>query len=1220
MRINKLMFYKAQTVLLICAFLTTTVAPTVARAKVNLSGDEIAHRKLAEILDKCTKKPEYDPQTREFFVKVTTENGIYQVKCSVVGVKVPKDMIGKDGQICTSCLEKQMASHKPKGVDVLTQVVGKAACTDKDKKPLEAISKGCFKDAACNVVSSAAGVLTLGLASPAMRAAFFGDSKDKNSCFATQKDDCLTTFMTGMVKDIWMQVKFAGDLIKLGWTGIKKLFGSKSVQKNENRGAEASLLSSHTNPEKVEKHRRSPWEFIKDFVNETQKFIADAFKNNFGCAQWAGIPHFSECNAPFEWGCLNCSQYLNLTCGFLGIMGGEVVTAVLGGAVFKGIIAGGKSAAKVARVDKFVKEFVSKNSMVIAAKEMAQGAGKSIARKAGRTADAVKAVSKKVSAASGRVVSSNKYIKMPSDTLKKVVSLGAKGTTKAYDASLKKYFQLLEEAWAYGGGLAVGGGAVVVGRVATARAAQKSVQLKNAAEMATADVATMSKQTLEAQEELKVATNKVETLSDDLAKIEETKGASSKEFNETLEKLNKATTEANLAEQKLAVMEAKTAHSIKNSNIADKKILEEKANEFEKLAQKSEKEVEKAQELRKVALEVKSTDGGADAIASAEKAAEKAEAKAVEASVQAQKALQELESLASTRAMAAERARNDFVLLDDDKVMHLTQKEYAPAIRRAGSGEHYDQLVAKHNEKLEVLQGNKPNKLEHVEKLNKEIIEIEGKISSKLGDVEGNSIKNLYGFKDSQLQSRVTGFRYELDALKKQGTSQSVIASTEKRLIAAEQELLEYRLGVLKETQGIIKADVKAEELTLGAQKYRDQLEQLKAKNAPAAKIADLEEKVLSYEKAAIEAQKEAAKEFRKVDPRFSGEYASRFYERQVELQRLSNMTKRAEKFEAVAQKNKDLLQENKRLQKIADKKPILEYRQNSLNGLIQGDAKLQKLYLNKLNPRDVRYVQKQLEARQSLAKNREQISGEIKKIDNKLKSLDANSERANKLQKDRDQLENRLVQTFKKETNIASNIGNKVKDKDEYLQSVDRKLGHEEQLKSLQKELSKVKEELEGQKIVNPTALKEAIADAEERALKARQEIEEMGIKPGISNKELAKDTEAAKQLTADLRNPEIQIDYKKLLADEQAGSAGAQRAAKQYDKITDPVTGKPVKARENFIEILSSEDDLFKTLTSSQKDEVFNAVMARLEKFHNGDKTAVKRDLAEMLRGCQK
>ena len=185
-------------------------------------------------------------------------------------------------------------------------------------------AENCAQGLACNLLSS---IIPTGVA--AARFAF-GDSPLLRSCSGT--GSCLSNIGKAIWDNLWDTVKGLYNLAGMGlsWVGdqLGSLWGAEDA--TSTRGIAATEVSDS----QLDQFLAHPIDYIYNMGARFMQMIGEGISSRYGCAEWTGVPHLSECISPMSWECANCNEKLNMVCGVTGYIGANFITNFFtGGAV-----------------------------------------------------------------------------------------------------------------------------------------------------------------------------------------------------------------------------------------------------------------------------------------------------------------------------------------------------------------------------------------------------------------------------------------------------------------------------------------------------------------------------------------------------------------------------------------------------------------------------------------------------------------------------------------------------------------------------------------------------------------------------------------------------------------------------------------------------------------------------------------------------------------------
>lgn len=356
-------------------------------------------------------------------------------------------------------------------------------CPGKDP----AYSNGkCAKDILCSIMKE-----------PIAIAKYLGMAR--KGCESNTESGCLTEAFWGLWKNLVTNVEGIWELVKLGgkglkWTGEKVVDGVGWIGNKMCFWCEAEEAETVAETQQHVAAGQSD-EFYKDFEDKPEEatgnlitrmfskfkdWIGDSIQNNFGCAKWSDsrFDPFdgaeAKCDEPvISWDCATCDQKVNMACGVVGFLGGEIPTALMLGGGVKYIGKGLKAAKGAVSMASKSKVFQSIGQKLGASKGGLQNLTKAVGQSSigqgvgtavswtGKTISGVMSLGISgmgVVAAGGKMAIrlGGKLIPLTAkrkDVLKGILSGTWKGTKKGlyyttYPA--RKYWHLMEDAFVLG--------------------------------------------------------------------------------------------------------------------------------------------------------------------------------------------------------------------------------------------------------------------------------------------------------------------------------------------------------------------------------------------------------------------------------------------------------------------------------------------------------------------------------------------------------------------------------------------------------------------------------------------------------------------------------------------------------------------------------------------------------------------------------------------------
>ncbi|GAB4012475.1 MAG: hypothetical protein Fur0010_08390 [Bdellovibrio sp.] len=536
----------------------------------------------------------------------------------------------------------------------------------------------CISDMACNILNSGMDVV-------GKTAEVFGLQFPR--CPSTTQSSCLTEVIWGVWKDLVSNVEGLRDIAAMGWSAVKgiasKAWGWVSSWWSSSDPAEDATSIKQAFIENqpdsfFSKFITSPIstfrEMVGNFMSSMKTYISDAIKDNFGCAEFESSRLASPINPPkcktpvLSWDCATCSQKLNMVCGTVGFVGGEVLVSFITGGAIRGATAGaqlatrGLSAAakskigltasaafKFTRADKMAAKigrlaegsvdlFKAGGNRVMAGFSTGSRVGMGILSKAGEYALVI----------GGKIYKAKPGL---SEKLLKVLR-GGKAALKGLAYPARKYLDVMEDAFALG----VSGKAGVA-QLRAARAAAKTESGIRASK-----VAGMGPEAVRKLDNLSKADDEIRAAQKQLIEAARN-GKKSDEFKRAQQKLDEAYNNYRTAKRELTD-QLNADEALKRQEIAqkreqqrlerqakrDREIAEQKQREFEENNRRLEAQRENERKLREVQEQDQRRQDALEAKRRAELSQQES-IQAREASLRAQREREALEARDSRQAL-----------------------------------------------------------------------------------------------------------------------------------------------------------------------------------------------------------------------------------------------------------------------------------------------------------------------------------------------------------------------------------------------------------------------------------------------------------------------------------------------------------------------------------------------------------------------------------------
>tara|TARA_R110002072_G_scaffold64203_1_gene159144 strand:+ start:123674 stop:124954 length:1281 start_codon:yes stop_codon:yes gene_type:complete len=233
----------------------------------------------------------------------------------------------------------------------------------------------CAGKLTCNAVESMATIGTFGIY-PYLEDLM---GSEISSCSGNTKGNCGATFFKGVADNLvgtW-------EAVKGGWGWLKKAPGRLLDWSSEKVSEATDYFTSFDSFSSMKMHMMSSLSDadLAGWVKDKAKGIANiftkvlegvkgAFKNalvnNYGCQKWSG----SKCIEPLNIDCMNCNDYVNSFCGFLGAAAPELVALYLSGGTSALMKFGANLSSKASKSLSFAVQYAKKSRWTTATKNL----------------------------------------------------------------------------------------------------------------------------------------------------------------------------------------------------------------------------------------------------------------------------------------------------------------------------------------------------------------------------------------------------------------------------------------------------------------------------------------------------------------------------------------------------------------------------------------------------------------------------------------------------------------------------------------------------------------------------------------------------------------------------------------------------------------------------------------------------------------------------------
>lgn len=141
--------------------------------------------------------------------------------------------------------------------------------------------------------------------------------------------NCFSNIGKAIWDNLWDTVVGIYDLAAMGvsWVGdqLGSLFAAEDA--TSSRGIAATEVSES----QLDQFLADPVAYLYNLGGQLMSMIANSISSRYGCAEWTGVPHLSECTRPMSWECASCDEKLNMVCGVTGYVGATIVTTFFTG-------------------------------------------------------------------------------------------------------------------------------------------------------------------------------------------------------------------------------------------------------------------------------------------------------------------------------------------------------------------------------------------------------------------------------------------------------------------------------------------------------------------------------------------------------------------------------------------------------------------------------------------------------------------------------------------------------------------------------------------------------------------------------------------------------------------------------------------------------------------------------------------------------------------------
>lgn len=173
----------------------------------------------------------------------------------------------------------------------------------------------CANNLGCNLIRS---IMPLGAAA----ARYVSDHPILSSCDGT--GSCFTNFGKAVFDNLWDTVKGLYDLGSMAANWVGEQLGS--LWRSEDATSRRGIAATEATDSELDRFMDNPFGYIAEKGQQFLNIIIQGISSRYGCAEWTGTPHLSECLRPMSWECADCNEKTNMVCGVAGYVAGNFVT------------------------------------------------------------------------------------------------------------------------------------------------------------------------------------------------------------------------------------------------------------------------------------------------------------------------------------------------------------------------------------------------------------------------------------------------------------------------------------------------------------------------------------------------------------------------------------------------------------------------------------------------------------------------------------------------------------------------------------------------------------------------------------------------------------------------------------------------------------------------------------------------------------------------------
>lgn len=141
--------------------------------------------------------------------------------------------------------------------------------------------------------------------------------------------NCFSNIGKAIWDNLWDTVVGLYDLASMGISWAADQLGSLFA--SEDATSSRGIAATEVSESQLSQFLADPIAYLYTVGSQLMGMIADSISSRYGCAEWTGQPHVSECTRPMSWECASCDEKLNMVCGVTGYVGATIVTTFFTG-------------------------------------------------------------------------------------------------------------------------------------------------------------------------------------------------------------------------------------------------------------------------------------------------------------------------------------------------------------------------------------------------------------------------------------------------------------------------------------------------------------------------------------------------------------------------------------------------------------------------------------------------------------------------------------------------------------------------------------------------------------------------------------------------------------------------------------------------------------------------------------------------------------------------